>query len=103
MRILDDEVEYVGFEVGMDTQQRPGLDGSSSDSDDGMAMNFARSRIATTHRLTAFADEREQQFVAHVPGIFYLLTIDDTWIQENMMAKQLGYERSGGYSLMLGT
>jgi len=51
-----------GFDVGMEINQRPGLDGSSSDSDDGAVLNFARSRIGTINQqhLIAALEDREQ-------------------------------------------
>eukprot|EP00794_Sanderia_malayensis_P019054 gene19054-20968_t len=52
----------VAFESGIESQQRPGLDGSSSDSDDGAMMNFARSRIGTTYQTqTPIADQDRRE------------------------------------------
>ena len=60
--------------MGFGTQQRPGLDGSSSDSDDGTT-NFARSRIGTVQQpqLAALLDEREQEAEANHLGKFFNL------------------------------
>ncbi|XP_065064819.1 uncharacterized protein LOC135691023 isoform X3 [Rhopilema esculentum] len=55
-------LERSDFDKGIEIHQRPCLDGSSSDSDDGTTLNFARSRIGTINQrqLGAFLDEREQ-------------------------------------------
>ena len=64
-------VDFPDPDMGFGTQQRPGLDGSSSDSDDGTT-NFARSRIGTVQQpqLAALLDEREQEAEANLLGKF---------------------------------
>ena len=59
-----------GFDVGIEINQRPCLDGSSSDSDDGVALNFARSRIGTVHQqhLAAALENRQQDSGSEILG-----------------------------------
>ncbi len=52
---------YATFEESIETQQRPGLDGSSSDSDDGAITNFARSRIGTAYQQQLSINDHEVQ------------------------------------------
>ena len=58
----------------MEINQRPCLDGSSSDSDDGAVLNFARSRIGTINQqhLTAALEDREQNAGSEVLGLILL-------------------------------
>ena len=65
-------VFFSGFGVDL---QRPGLDGSSSDSDDDSPLNFARSRIGTVHQqhLTAFLEDRQPDSGSEVLGSFLIL------------------------------
>ena len=62
-------IDFPDHDMGYGTQQRPGLDGSSSDSDDGTT-NFARSRIGTVQQpqLAALLDERERGSEANLLG-----------------------------------
>ncbi len=63
-----DDMTPDAFEAGMETRQRPGLDGSSSDSDDGGAANFARSRIGTSSHSNASAEDSIPQNLIRLPG-----------------------------------
>ena len=67
-------LNILGFDVGMEINQRPGLDGSSSDSDDGAVLNFARSRIGTINQqyLIAALEDREQNTGTEVLGLYQL-------------------------------